>query len=177
MDSHFKSDSVLHNKITPSTRENCTVDNWADSKPLIKAFTLNNAKRMNVLPWFDFRSCVSSQWYPADGNYRNWKTQKNTLFAATQSILGLPLPSMIAHSRREPRRIVTQMITVAQALCLATGGPQPSVQSASYNLKHNNYSAVPPAYLIIKASENVSRACSFQKKNPKPCLRGSELYN
>jgi hypothetical protein len=27
MDSHFKSDSVLHKNITPSTRENCTIDN------------------------------------------------------------------------------------------------------------------------------------------------------
>ena len=40
-------------------------------------------------------------------------------------------------------------------LCLATGGPQPSVQSVIYNLKHNNYKAVFPAYLIIKASVNV----------------------
>ncbi len=36
-------------------------------------------KRINVLPWFDFRSCVSSLWCPADRNYRNGKTQKNTL--------------------------------------------------------------------------------------------------
>ena len=69
------------------------------------------------------------------------------------------------------------MMAVTRALCLATGGPQPSVQSASYNLKHNNYSAVAPAYLIIKASGNVPWACSLQKKIPKPCLRGSELYN
>lgn len=68
-------------------------------------------------------------------------------------------------------------MAVTRALCLATGGPQPSVQSASYNLKHNNYSAVAPAYLIIKASGNVPWACSLQKKIPKPCLRGSELYN
>ena len=89
------------------------------------------------------------------------------------------MPSRIAHSRREPRRIVALMLTVSRALsrCLATVGPQPSVQSASYNLKHNNYSAVAPAYLIIKASGNVPWACSLQKKIPKPSLRGSELYN
>ena len=69
------------------------------------------------------------------------------------------------------------MMAVTRALCLATGGPQPSVQSASYNLKHNNYRAVAPAYLIIKASGNVPWACSLQKKIPKPCLRGTELYN
>ena len=87
------------------------------------------------------------------------------------------LPSRTAHSRREPLRIVTRMLTVSRALCLATGGPQPSVQSASYNLKHNNYSAVAPTYSIIKKPGNVRTVCSFQRKIPRPCLLGSELYN
>ena len=87
------------------------------------------------------------------------------------------LPSTIAHSRREPRRILARGWRLPGQVCLATGGPQPSVQSASYNLKHNNYRAVAPAYLIIKTSGNVPWACSLQKKIPKPCLRGSELYN
>ncbi len=87
------------------------------------------------------------------------------------------LSSTTTQSRREPRRIVTNMIAVSRALCLATGDPQPSVQSVSYNLKHNNFCAVPPAYLIIKASVNVHWACSFQKKILKPCLRGLELCN
>ena len=86
------------------------------------------------------------------------------------------LPSTIAHSRREPRRILARWWRL-HGLCLATGGPQPSIQSASYNLKHNNYRAVAPAYWIIKASGNVPWACSLQKKIPKPCLRGTELYN
>ncbi len=47
----------------------------------------------------------------------------------------------------------------------------------SYNLKPFNYSAMAPAYSIIKASGNVGSACSFQKKIPKPSLHGSELYN
>ena len=177
MDRHFKFDSVLHNKITHSTRENFTVDNWADSTPLIKAFTLNNAKT-NYGSFFEAEFRVNdAQHGPADRNYRNWKTQKNTLFAATQSILSLHFAvhdstfttGTTAHSRA--------MMAVTRALCLATGGPQPSVQSASYNLKHNNYRAVAPAYLIIKASGNVPWACSLQKKIPKPSLRGSELYN
>ena len=87
------------------------------------------------------------------------------------------LPSRIAHSRREPRRIVTLMLTVSRALCLATVGPQPSVQSASYNWKHNNYSAVAPADSIIKSSGNITWACSFQRKIPRRCLLEPELYN
>ncbi len=43
-DSWFKTYSVLQNKITPPTRENHTVDNWVDTKLLIKAFSVNNAK-------------------------------------------------------------------------------------------------------------------------------------
>jgi hypothetical protein len=35
-----------------------------------------------------------------------------------------------------------RMLTVSRALSLATGGPHPSGQSASYNLKPFNYSAV-----------------------------------
>ncbi len=36
-----------------------------------------------------------------------------------------------------------------QVLCLATGGPHPSVQSVSYNLKPLDYCALAPAYAII----------------------------
>ncbi len=134
-------------------------------------------KRINVLPWFDFRSCVSSLWCPADRNYRNWKTQKITLFEATQSIVSLHFAihdSTFKTGTTAHRHADDYCCTV---LYFATGGPQPSGQSASCKLRHNNYSAVAPAYSIIKLSGNVSWACSFQKKIPNPCLLESELYN
>lgn len=182
MDSHFKFDSVLHNKITHSTRKNCTVNNWADSKPLIKAFTLNNAKT-NYGSIFEAEFQVNdAQNGPADRNYRNWKTQKNTLFAATQSILSLHFAVHDSTFTTGTTAHCRALMAVTRALCLTTGGPQPTVQSASFNLKHNNYRAVAPnyravapAYFIIKASVNVPWACSVLKKIPKPSLRGSEL--
>jgi hypothetical protein len=42
------------------------------------------------------------------------------------------------------------MMAVSRALCLATGGQHPSGQSASYDFKRFDYSAVAPAYAIIK---------------------------
>ena len=149
MYSHFKSDSVLHNKITPSKRENCTVDNWADSKPLIKAFTLNIAKtKYGSIFEAEFR-VNDAEHGPEDRNYRNWKTQKNTLFAATQSILSLHLAIHDSTFTTGTTAHCHAMMAVTRALCLATVGPQPSVQSASYNLKHNNYSAVAPAESVL----------------------------
>jgi hypothetical protein len=117
-------------------------------------------KRINVLPWFDFRSCDETETTEIGRLRKSHYLQQHNQF----SVFTLPSTILVAHSRREPRRIVTQMITVARALCLATGGPQPSVQSASYNWKHNNYSAVAPAYLITKKPGNVDWACSLQKK-------------
>ena len=43
-DCQFKSDTVLQYKITRSTRENHTVDNWEDTEPLIEAFGKRESK-------------------------------------------------------------------------------------------------------------------------------------
>ena len=105
MDSHFKFDSVLHNKITHSVRKNCTVDNWADSKPLIKAFTLNNAKRIMVR--FSIESMMPSTGQQTGTTEIGKLRTTHYLQQHNQSSV-FTLPSTIAHSRREPRRIVTR---------------------------------------------------------------------
>ena len=43
------------------------------------------------------------------------------------------------------------LIAAARALCSATGGPQPSGQSASFKLCLRNYSGMAPADTIIKS--------------------------
>ncbi len=100
---------------------------------------------------------------------RSWQISNESFSAPSESQDEFVLQSL--------RSIVTQIMTVSRALCSVTGGPQPSVQSASYNLKHNHYSTVPLAYFIVKLSVNVHWACSSQKKNLRPCLLWSELCN
>ena len=43
------------------------------------------------------------------------------------------------------------LMAVSRALCFATGGPQPSGQSASFKLCPPNYSGLAPADTIIKS--------------------------
>ncbi len=107
----------------------------------------------------------------ADRNYRKLEDSEKHIIAATQSILSLHFAVhdstfMTRSRRRELRRIVTKMIAVSRALCLATVGPHPSDQSASYNLNPLNYIAVVPAYSIInEASERSVAMCRVSELN------------
>ncbi len=116
-------------------------------------------KRINVLPLFDFWSCNSSQWCPADRNYRNWKNRKTHHLQQHNQSSVFTLPSKIAHSRQEPRRIVTKMIANSRALCLATVGPCPSDQSASCNWNPFNCADAPAYSIINEASVRSLAMC------------------
>jgi hypothetical protein len=129
-------------------------------------------KRINGLPWFDFQSAFQVNDAQQTGTTEFGRLRKTHNLQQRNQSSVFTLPSTIAHSRREPQRIVTQMMTVSRALCLAMGGPHPSVQSASYMLKHNNYSAVAPAYLIIKSVSKRPLSMFLPEKNSETMFAG-----
>ena len=60
-------------------------------------------------------------------------------------------------------------------LCLVTGGPRPSDELASFNLKLFDCCALAPADTIINRFNERPVPCSLQKRPSDPVLTGSEL--
>ena len=85
------------------------------------------------------------------------------------------LPSRTAYSGRAPHCIVTQMMAVSSFVFGNGCGPHPSGQSASYNLKPFNYSAVAPAFSIIKGFNERPVPMFPKTKGLGPCVWGSKL--
>jgi len=62
-------------------------------------------------------------------------------------------------------------MAVSRALCFATGGPQPSGQSASFKVCLVNYSVVAMADTIIKSATERPNSMFPPGKKSETCLR------
>jgi hypothetical protein len=73
----------------------------------------------------------------------------------------------LASSESDVKSSLARAVLISVS-CYATGGQQPSGQSASFSLNPFNYSGAATADTIIKATVDVQSPCFLRGKNPEP---------